>query len=222
MKERGHLTFFLCALEPLWGGQKQHLALGTCPSKLNLFITAKMCTFCFVYIWRIVVLDKLSSLPSKILCSLLFLSNFKYRLRGWKCQYVINSTLASSWHQSLTWRAVIKWSSLKLQQVWSRYSISFTVFSSEILRWNWWTLIDCLLITPTDWIDEITCPCKIVCSHSCLSCHLCNLCEKSLLKNELKLMQVAGSVAAAQVNSSNTHFSGAVETNALSFSPQSY
>lgn len=182
MKEREPLIFFLCALEPLWRCQKYHLALNTCPNKLNLFITAKMCTFCFVYIWRIVVLDKLSLLPSKILCSLLLLSDFKDRLRGWKCQYVINSTVASSWHQSFRWRAVIKWSSLKLQQVQGRYSTSFTVSSGEILRWNWWTLIDCLLIIPTDRVDEITCPCKIVYSHSFLSCHSCNLCKKWLLK----------------------------------------
>lgn len=141
------------------------------------FVTAKMCTFCVVYIWRIVVLDKLSSLPSKITYSLILLSNFKDRLRGWKCQYVINFTVASSWHQSFRWRAVIKWSSLKLQQVQGRYSTSFTVSSGKILRWDWWTLVDCL-ITPMDWVDEITCPCKVACSHSFLSCHSCSLCKK--------------------------------------------
>lgn len=133
---------------------------------------------CFVYIWRIVVLYKFSSLRSKITYSLILLSNFKDRLRGWKCQYVINFTVASSWHQSFRWRAVIKWSSLKLQQVQGRYSTSFTVSSGKILRWNWWTLVDCLLITPMERIDEITGPCKVGCSHSFLSCHSCSLCKK--------------------------------------------
>lgn len=177
-KRKDPLIFFLYTLEPLWSGWKYHLSLDTYPSKLNLFITAKMCTFCFVCVWRILVLDELSSLPSKILCSFLLLSNFKDRLRGWRCQYVINSTAASSWHQSFRWRGVIKWSSLKLQQVQGRYSTSFTVSSGEILGWNWWTLIDCLLITPMDWADKTTCPYKIVCSHSFLSCHSCNLCKE--------------------------------------------
>lgn len=135
----------------------------------------KICIFC---IWRKVVLDKLSSLPSKILYSLLLLLNFKDRRRGWKCQYVINSPVAGSWHQSFRWRAMIEWSSLKLQQVQGRYSTSFAVSSGEILRWNWWTLIDCLLITPADRADKTSCPYKIVCSHSFLPCHSCNLCKK--------------------------------------------
>lgn len=132
--------------------------------------------------WRIVVLDKLSSLPSKITYSLVLLSNFKDRLRGWKCQYVINFTVASSWHQSFRWRAVIKRSSLKLQQVQGRYRSSFTISSGKILRWNWWTLVDCLLITPIDRADEIACPCKEVCSYSFLSYHSCSLCKKQLFQ----------------------------------------
>lgn len=46
--------------------------------------------------------------------------------------------------------------------------------------------------------------------------------QEMAFKNELKLMQVACSADAAHVNSSNTHFAGAGETNALSFFPQSY
>lgn len=47
VKGRDPLIFFLCTLQPSWRGQKYHLSLNTCPSKLNLFITAKNVYFLF-------------------------------------------------------------------------------------------------------------------------------------------------------------------------------
>lgn len=47
VKGRDPLIFFLFTLQPSWRGQKYHLSLNTCPSKLNLFITAKNVYFLF-------------------------------------------------------------------------------------------------------------------------------------------------------------------------------